>query len=140
MSEFLNPVQQALFTRLSAIVTLATIYDDVPDLPDGQPAANFPYIVIGEDVSTPFDTDDVVGSTVIITLHTYTRGDSAQGKKIAKDIMTEIYTALNRQSANLSATGYRFVDCLFDFAEVIDEDDGATRHGVCRYNITIEKE
>ena len=140
MSEFLNPVQQALYTRLVAIVTSATIYDDVPGLPDGQPTANFPYVVIGEDVSSPYDTDDVLGSVVIITLHTYTRGDAAQGKKLAKTIMGEIYTALNRQAANLTADGYRFVDCLFDFAEVIDEDDGATRHGVCRYNVTIEKD
>lgn len=137
MSEFLEPVQAAFFTRLSAEVALATIYDDVPDMRDGQPDDLYPYVVIGEDTSNPWDTDDTLGSSVTCTLHILSR---YQGKKEAKQIMGEIYTALNRQAANLSATGYRFVDCLHEFSEIIDEDDGATRHGVCRYRVTIEKE
>lgn len=137
MSEFLNPVQAAIFTRLSAAVSSAAIYDDVPDMRDGQPDDLYPYVVIGEDVSTAWDTDNSTGSTVLITLHVFSR---YQGKKQAKTIMAEIYTALHRQAANLSATGYDFIDCLLDFSQVLDEDDGATRHGVCRYRVTIEKE
>lgn len=137
MSEFLSPVQSAVYARLAAQVSSATTYDDVPDLPDGMPDSDFPYIVIGEDVANPWDTDDQLANTVLITLHVFSR---YQGKKECKEIMADIYTALNRQAANLSATGYRFVDCLYDFGEVIDEDDGATRHGVCRYKILIEKE
>ena len=136
MSEFLNPVQQAVFTRLTATVS-ATVYDDVPDLADGIPDADFPYVVVGEDTATDWDTDNSTGNVVRLTLHVFSY---YQGKKEAKTILGEIYTALHRQAGNLSATGYTFTDCLFDYADVVDEDDGAIRHGVCRYLITIEKE
>jgi len=137
MSDFLNAVQGALFTRLESVVTSATIYDDVPDLPEGLPEANFPYVVIGNDTALTWDTDDTLGQRITTTLHVFSR---YQGKKQAKTIMGEIYAALHRQSANLTATGFRFVDCLLDFSDIFDDDDGATRHGVCRYLITIEKE
>lgn len=137
MSEFLTPVQTALYTRLNAEISSATIYDDVPELPEGLPSTNFPYVVIGDDDSITFDTDDTLGSTVFATLHVWSR---YQGKKEVKAIMGDLYTALNRQAANLSATGYRFIDCLFDFANVFEEKDGVTRHGVCRYKLVIEKE
>lgn len=137
MSEFLAPVQTALYTRLSAEVSLATIYDDVPDQPDGKPEDLMPYVVIGEDTGTAWDTDNSLGNVVICTIHVFSH---YEGKIQAKQIMGEIYTALHRQAANLSATGYTFVDCLFDFADVVDEDDGAIRHGTARYRITLEKE
>ncbi len=137
MSTFDLPVQQALYTRLAAQVSSATVYDDVPGLPEGMPNDKFPYIAIGEDFTGPWDTDDTLGSQVSATLHIWSR---YEGKKETKEIMQEIYTALHRQAANLSATGYRFVDCLFDFSDIIDENDGNTRHGVCRYIITVEQE
>ena len=137
MSEFLTPAQSAIFTRLDAQISSAAIYDDVPGLPEGQPNADFPYIVIGDDNTLPLDTDDTLGATVFVTLHVWSR---YQGKKEAKAILGDIYAALNRQSVNLAATGYRFTDCLFDFAEIFEERDGVTRHGVCRYKLVIEKE
>lgn len=137
MSDFAYPVQTAVYSRLTSVVSSATIYDDVPRLSNGQPDANFPYIVIGDDDLQSWDTDDTLGATVVITLHIWSR---YQGKKEVKQVMQDIYSALNRQAGNLSATGYRFVDSLHDFSTVMDDPDGATRHGVCRYQITVEKE
>ena len=132
-----NAIQAALYTRLVTSSIGASIYDDVPDLPEGQPFSDFPYIVLGNDVSEPWDTDDTLGETYVCTIHAFSR---YQGKKEIKEIVAAIYTALHRQAANLSATGYRFVDCLYEYSEIFDDDDGATRHGVCRYRITIEQE
>lgn len=137
MSEFLTPVQSALFTRLTDQISSVNIYDDVPDMTDGKPEDISPYIVVGDDNDIPWDTDDTLGSTVLATIHIFS---IYQGKAEAKTIMGQIYQALHRQSSNLIAAGYRFVDCLSDFSEIFDEDDGATRHGVCRYRLTIEKE
>ena len=136
MSGFFLPVQKAVYDRLVAQVNSATTYDDVPQLPDGQPSADFPYIVIGDDYGESWDTDDTLGNEVEITLHVWSR---YPGKKEAKEIMQDIYTALNRQQANLSAAGYRFVDCLHSFSDIFDEDDGKTRHGLCRYIILVEE-
>lgn len=132
-----NPVQEAIYTVLSAGLTGVSVYDDVPDLPAKLPDTNFPYVHIGEDLLTPWDTDDTLGSSVTVTMYIWTR---TSGKKQAKTIIGNIYTLLNRQSATFSVSGVRFVDCLFEFAQVLDMDDGKTRQGICRYRVTIEKE
>lgn len=136
MSIFATPVQSALYARLSAVLS-TTVYDDVPDLPAKLPDSEFPYVVIGEDLLSPWDTDDTLGGSVLATLHVWSR---YSGKKELKEIMDAIYDALNRQADNLSASGFRFVDCIFEFAQVLDQSDGKTRQGICRYRITIEKE
>jgi hypothetical protein len=137
VSEFLNPLQLAVYNRLVAQLPTINIYDDSPGQPDGKPAVNFPYIVLGDDTGVPWDTDDVLGTEATITLHVWSR---YRGKKECKTLLGLIYTALHRQAANLSATGYTFVDCLFEFSTVMDQNDGITRHGVCRYRLLIEKE
>lgn len=136
MSEFFNPLQQAVYTRLVAQLTGINVYDSPPNQPDGMPASNFPYVVLGDDTLAPFDTDNTVGTSATVTLHIWSRYN---GRKEVKTILGQIYTALNRQAANLSASGYAFIDSLYEFGDIIEEADGKTRHGVCRYRITMEK-
>jgi len=137
MSEFFLPVQQAIYSRLTNEVNSATIYDDVPALPEGKPLQDFPFVVIGQDYGTDWDTDDTEGGEISVVLHIFSR---YEGMKETKQIMQEIYQALHRQAANLSATGYRFVDVLHEFTDTFVDSDGRTRHGVCRFIITVEKE
>lgn len=137
MSFAANPVQQAIYTALDGNIAGVGVYDDVPDLPAKLPDTDFPYIHIGEDLFSAWDTDNTVGASVTVTLYIWTR---TSGKKQVKTIMDAIYTLLNRQHATFSVAGVRFVDCLFEFAQVLDMDDGKTRQGICRYRVTIEKE
>lgn len=136
MTEFSNPLQLAVYSRLGSVIQNVPVYDSVPFQPDGQPQTNFPYIVIGDDTLAPWDTDEAVGTSATLTIHVWSR---YLGKKEVKTILGQIYSALNRQAANLAATGYNFVDCLFEFSEIMEDIDGKTRHGVCRYRITMEK-
>lgn len=136
MSAFSNPLQLAVFNRLTAAMPSRRIYDDPPNQPDGMPESLFPYVTIGHDTLAPFDTDTSIGTSATITLHVWSRKN---GKKEAKEILGELYTALNRQAALFSAVGYTFVDCLHEFSEVIEEVDGKTRHGITRFRITMEK-
>lgn len=130
---FVTASQQAIYTALSGNIS-ATVYDDVPVLPSGQPAANFPYVVIGDDTSIAWDTDDQTGAEMTVTLHIWSR---AGGYKQAKAIAGEIYAILHR--ASLSVTGHHLVDCLQEFSEFMRDPDGETRHGVLRYRITVQK-
>ncbi len=75
--------QQAIFGKLNGAIAGVTIYDDVPMLPIGQPLANFPYVVIGNDTFLPWDNDDRTGAEMTITLHIWSR---AAGMKEAKTI------------------------------------------------------
>jgi hypothetical protein len=137
MTTFALPLQTAIYNRLTTVGLSANVYDDAPDLPAGMPLDSFPYVTIGEDTFVPWDTDDQLGTNATIYLHVWSR---YAGKRECKLIMQEIDDALNRQSAELSASGYRFIDCLLEYANVIDGTDGETRHGIIRYRVTIQKE
>lgn len=132
---FETVAQEIVFTALSAGSIGANIYDDVPYLPEGMPSQNFPYVVIGDDTTAPWDTDETLGKEVNITLHIWSR---AAGFKETKLIMGNIYDTLNRGS--LSKAGYNVVDCLCEFTETVRDPDGETRHGIMRFKLTIQKE
>ena len=133
MSGFESDIQVEIFQVLDAGLS-HNVYDEVPSLPEGMPATSFPYVVIGDDTAIPFDTDDTVGADATITIHVWSQ---YRGRKEAKDIQGEIYRLLNR--SQLTIIGYNAVDCLWEFSETFVETDGATRHGVSRYRITIQE-
>ena len=60
---FETVAQEIVFTALNGNIN-ANVYDDVPYLPEGMPRQNFPYAVIGDDTTTPWDTDDTLGKEV----------------------------------------------------------------------------
>lgn len=131
---FETVAQQAVFTALSGQIS-ATVYDDVPILPSGQPVANFPYVVIGNDTLLAWDTDDQLGAEITLTLHIWSR---ASGMKEAKGIAGEIFDLLHRASPTIA--DYHVVDCLREFSEFMIDPDGETRHGVVRYRLTIQRD
>lgn len=130
---FETVAQKAIFAALNGNIS-ANVYDAAPGLPAGQPAANFPYVVIGDDTLAPWDADDMLGAEITVTLHFWSR---YEGWKETKALMGEVYEILHR--ATLTATGYRSVDCLWEFSNTVPE---ATeyRHGVQRYRLTLTKE
>lgn len=129
---FFVAAQQAIYTRLNGAIS-ATVYDDVPILPDGMPAANFPYVVIGADTYRPWETDDRPGAEMTVTLHIWSRYG---GMKQAKQIAQEIHGRLNRHQ--LDVPEHNTIDCLFEFADFMTDTDGETRHGVVRYRLTVQ--
>jgi hypothetical protein len=64
--------QEIVFDALNGQIT-AGVYDDVPYLPEGMPRQNFPYVVIGDDTTTAWDTDDTLGKEITITVHIWSR-------------------------------------------------------------------
>lgn len=131
---FETVAQEMVFTALNGNVT-AGVYDDVPYLPAGMPRESFPYVVIGDDSTVAWDTDDTLGKEVTIGIDIWSR---SAGFKETKSIMGEIYDILNRGA--LSKVGYNVVDCLCEFSETLRDPDGETRHGVMRFKLTIQKE
>ncbi len=124
-------VQQAVYAALAASAALqalignpARVYDHVPDNPA------FPYVTLGDTVSGPFDTKSFAGRDQSVTLHAWSR---YRGKKEVKQILTALHDALHEQP--LTVAGHNFVLCRFEFADVFDDEDGLTRHGVSRFRI-----
>ena len=126
------PAQTAIYNRLNGAIS-ATIYDDVPIQPDGQPNANWPYVVVGDTTAAPWDTDDRTGASMTVTLHIWSR---YAGMSEAKSIAGQIYDRLHRHA--LAVTGMHTVDCLYEFSTFMRDSDGETRHGVVRYRLTMQ--
>ena len=118
-------IQAAIYEKVSAIGW--PTFDHVPQ------ETTFPYIVIGDDTSIPWDTDDSIGSETTCTIHIWSRH---RGRKEVKEIMRTVYEALHRQE--LSIVGGSLVECSAEFAESFLDPDGLTRHGVIRFRLTVD--
>ena len=118
-------IQQAIFDELSELDY--SVYDHVPQV------SAFPYIVIGDDTSISFDTDESVGSESTLTIHVWSQ---YRGKMQVKEILQEIYDKLNR--ADIAVSGCHLVECVAEFQETYLESDGLTRHGVIRFRLIVE--
>ena len=129
------PLQQAVFAALSGDAALQTlignparVYDHVPqDSP-------FPYVVVGEATTRPFDTKTEDGMEQTLTIHSWSR---YRGFSETKQIMGAIVDALDQQA--LSVTGHELVLLRFEFSDSFLDEDGLTRHGVQRIRALTEE-
>ncbi len=119
-------IQAALFEQLSTLGY--PVWDHVPQ------ASEFPYIVIGDDTSNQWDTDDSVGSDSTCTIHVWSRN---RGRKEVKEIMRVIYEKLHR--AEFPIIGGDLIECQAEFQESFMDADGLTRHGVIRFRLTVDQ-
>jgi len=126
-------VQSAIYSLLSASSELPEVYDNVPQK-DGRITATWPFIVIGDDTTIAWDTDDSVGAEATITVHSWTRYG---GRAAAKAMQGAIYDLLHR--AELTLDGYSSVSVDFEYSEVLEESDQVTFHGVQRFRILLER-
>lgn len=131
---FRSIARTLVYGKLNGNVTGAAVYDHVPFEPEGAPSDSFPYVEIGEAEASPFDNDSTLGAYVDATVHVWSR---YKGRKQVDELLDKVYGLLHR--ATLTATGYKIVDCLFDFSDVLIESDGITRHGVIRFRLTIQE-
>ena len=135
-------IQGAVITALKAngtltamLATTTSIYDNVPEVADSGDSSAFPYVVIGDDTSIPFDADDTDGFEATITVHTWSRTAT---HKQAKQIIGSIYDSLHK--TELVVTGYNTVLVLYEFSTTEKDPDGITIHGIQRFRIIITEE
>lgn len=103
------------------------VYDHVP-----QDAA-FPYLSLGDETSTPDDTDDITGADLSFAVHTWSR---YRGQKEVQDIQHEVWSALHR--SNLTVEGAAFVGCHLESTQPTTLDpDGITHHGVQLFRVLL---
>ena len=128
-----NELQSAIYTALTndteLMADISAVHDAVPDNYD-----QFPYVTIGEDVLTEWDTDNGTGYTASITIHTWSR---ATGRKEAKGIQGLIYDALH--NTPLPMTGYTMILVKQESENTLLDPDGKTRHGVQTFNSIITR-
>jgi len=125
-------VQKAIYDKLTASVALMAQISAVRDAVEEFQA--FPYVTIGEDVISEWDTVSTAGGDGVITIHTWSR---YKGRLETKQIFRSIYDALHNQS--LTATGHDIISTMWVNETSFLDSDGLTRHGVQTYRILIDK-
>jgi len=125
-------VQKALYDKLVASNALMDIVSGVYD--SVEEFETFPYVTIGEDVISEWDTVSTAGGDGVITIHTWSR---YKGRVETKQIFEAIYDALHNQS--LSATGHDIISTMWVNETSFLDSDGLTRHGVQTYRVLIDK-
>jgi hypothetical protein len=135
MTSFALVTQKSIYDKLSADILTIPIYDDVPQPSDGGKKTDFPYITIGEDVTTYNDTDTDRSVNVSITIHVWSR---SRGRKETKEIQALIYDSLH--NSNIVQAGYNFVIITEQNSTTQLDPDGRTRHGIQTFNLIIEED
>jgi hypothetical protein len=85
MTSAASAVEAAVYTALTAGLTLATVYQHAPE------NAALPVVIIGDLESEPFDTKDEAEGLLSLTLTTILQGEA---RKPALAIMEEVKAAL----------------------------------------------
>ena len=133
MSGFESTIQRLFLESLKGDVSVyesvdGRIYDDVPQ------DTEYPYIVIGEDISTDESTDDGIRRISSLVVHIWSR---YRGKKEVKEIQGLIELVLNR--AELTDPEYDIVGIHLEQTDSFLDQDGLTRHGSMSFRSIMKR-
>ena len=133
MSGFETTIQRLFLDALKADADVVDsvdgrIYDDVPQ------STEYPYIVIGEDISTDESTDDGIRRISSLVVHIWSR---YRGKKEVKEIQGLIELVLNR--AELTDPEYDIVGIHLEQTDSFLDQDGLTRHGSMSFRSIMKR-
>lgn len=143
-----NALQRATVARLRGDATLAGLlaaaYKVTPTAPavldevkEGQP---FPYVRVGDHLSTPSGDHTRFGRQVTMTLHVWTKVQSmGPGQTIADRIVALLDHQHDALSALMAPHGHRCVLIHWQFGQAIDDTDPEIRHHVIRFRVETQQ-
>jgi hypothetical protein len=129
-------LQQAVFATLSMSDDIKELIGDPPRVFDAVPRSSAcPYIVVGEDAETNWDTATESGSEHSLAVHIWSR---AGGRKEIKLAAEAVRDALH--GASLALTGHTLVDLRYLSAQFSRDSDGETFRATVRFRAVTEPE
>jgi len=114
-------------SELTSLLGGDRIYSRAP------PAAQFPFITLGQTVNRDWSTGTDEGAEHSLTLHVWSRAD---GAREVHQILEMIRTVLHDQL--LALEGHYLVNLRHEFMEARLDPDGETMHGIVRYRAVTE--
>ena len=121
-----------LVAALSQSWGLAAVFSDVPEI-NGDNNAFYPYISLGPEIASPFDTDGTEGASVTVQIDVWSRqSDFMQCKAIA----SLVHARLHRQP--LTIAGAHWIDTQAQPMTQTLDPDGRTRHGILQFTVTYD--
>jgi hypothetical protein len=136
----LSPLQRAVVAKLRGDATLVGLLASakgvspaaaavVDQVVEGQA---FPYIRIGDHLSTPANDLTSYGRRVTVTLHVWTR---AQSNGPGQTIADRVIELLDHQERALAVTGHRVVSIRHEFDQALSDPDPQIRHHIVRLRV-----
>ena len=133
-------LQQAIYTRLNdtsvtallstAYAPLAAIFTDVPQSVDAEKETDFPFITIGADTITAFDSKDDPGGNAIAQIDIWDRAKSMLDIKALVDVVD---ARLRRQP--LAISGVTHITTEMDSMVISRDPDGKTKRALLLYRV-----
>ena len=126
-------LQRSIYQTLSNASELTSrlggdgIYSNPP------PAAEFPFITIGQTVDLDWSTGTEDGNEHSLTLHIWSRADSALEVHEITEIVRDL---LHDQALNLD--DHQLINLRHEFSQARIDPDGETLHGIVRYRAVTE--
>lgn len=126
-----HELQTKLFTTLSAALSVP-VRDNVEE------GTSKPYVTIGEAVSTPDNSQDRFGWSILETIHVW---DKSRGYKDALAIAKTIIATLDhRQSAVEIGSPWHIVSIRYEQLLTLRDPDPEIRHVPVQFRIDVEQE
>lgn len=124
-------LQTGVYDALTGSGTLQSLISNPVRVFDHTPQDSaFPYLVIGEATTAPFDVKDADGQDNFFMVHTWSR---YRGTKELKEIMAAVITALDCVDLSGLIIGVENPLTRFEFSDIDFEQDGLTQHGFQRF-------
>lgn len=135
-----SALQQAVYDRLntSAITDLLSavygplpaIFTRVPEQADSGSETAFPFITIGADTITPYNTKDGLGGSAVVQIDAWARSASMLGIKALADA---IDARMNRGA--LSISGATHITTELESSVISRDPDGKTLRALMLYRV-----
>jgi len=136
-------LQAALYTKLTCSSSLVEalssewgldpVFDHVPQVPDPQNDAYFPYITVSQVTANQWDTDGTNGASAIVQIDVWSR---MRGLLQARDIAQRVYDLLHYQP--LTITGATHIWTGVESVEGSTDPDGKTRRAMLTAQVVYD--
>ncbi len=127
-------LQQAVFATLCMSDDIKEIVGDPPRLFDAVPrSGDFPYIVVGGDGESNWDTATEAGSEHALAIHIWSRAGGRKEIKLAAEAVRECL-----DGASLALDGHTLVDLRYLRSEFVRDSDGETFRATVRFRAVTE--
>ncbi len=128
-------LQSSIFQALANSPELTSLLGGERIYSNPPPAAQFPFITLGQTVNLDWSTGTEDGTEHSLTLHVWSRADSAAE---VHEIIEVIRMVLHNQPLTLD--DHYLVNLRHEFTEARIDPDGETLHGIVRYRAVTEPE
>jgi len=126
-------LQRSIYQALAGSAELTSLLGGDRIYSDAPPAAQFPFITLGQTVDLDWSTGTEDGTEHSLTLHVWSR---ANGSMEVHEIIQVIRMVLHNQA--LSLEDHYLVNLRHEFTEARLDPDGETLHGIVRYRAVTE--